>query len=492
MPYRKDNRLVSLFENLPDAAVLTGVDRSILDVNAAFVRVFGYSRDEARELHPIELYPDPSSYERTRVAVEEAIGPHQSAQIYTHYRRKDGSTFPARATLMRLVDLSGEHVGFAGVFADLSDVASEREGLPEELAATAAERAFLTGLYNRTPALMHSIDSKGIIRTVSAAWLERFGYSEVEVIGRKSTDFLTDESRQRAIDVLLPEFWRTGRCVRVPYTMLTKAGDPVEVELSAVTDSSSGEVRTLALLEDVTERNQALRELEQRDRDLRNFTIQLAAHDLQSPLRHISVLADMIFEDVAEGNTDDLLAHARMIQRSARRGTTFVEGLRRYASIAPDCLDLAPTDLGELIRNACQQHQADIDSRLATLDIGPLPVVRCDPLLLEQAFAQIIGNALKYVAEDVAPCVIVRAVSSGDVVVLTFEDNGIGIPAEFRERIFEPLKRLHGHDSLYKGSGLGLALCRKIVEMHRGEISAVDPEGQGAKFVLRLPIGVMK
>jgi PAS domain S-box-containing protein len=486
MLWEQQNQLSAFFDSTPEAMILAEPEGAIQDVNPAFSRTFGYRRTEGQSLSLRQLFADVKEF--TRALDLLAALEKDDAGIVTFARmlRKDGTIFAGRLTLSQLWSTSPHPQGLAATIHDLSEGDHPEPDAAATIDYLSAQRAFMEVLYFKTPAIMHSIDPRGELRHVSEAWLRRFGYSAEEVIGKKSTDFMTEPSRIYAKDVI-EALWRDGSCNRVPYTFVTKTGEHVEIELSATLDLSSGETRTLAILEDVTDRNRALRGMEERNQQLKEFA-HAAAHDLQAPLRHISIFSKMIEDDLSEGDISEAKENSRRVQTSVKRLSGMVSGLLEFSLTNEIRLELAKTDLTEIAKTAAGKLQAEVEATSANVVIDALPTLTVDAKLIERVFSGLLENALKFVPEGQPPVIRVSADLILGESVISVADNGIGVPREFRERVFQPLKRLHGPESRFPGYGIGLALCRQIIDAHHGRMWIDDPEsGTGSVFKFSLP-----
>lgn len=457
----------------------------VIDANAACERVFGYARKEIIGRVGAELYADTASACSVRDDFVAEIGTVTSRALWLAFRRIDGSVFNARSTLVAIKNADGLASGYAVLIQTLPTEVEDFADSDLSLGDLYSELRIQTNRYRNTPAMLHSIDQSGRIRHISQAWLTRFGYREEEVIGRPLGEFLTDKSREDATR-MLPEFWRTGRCDRVPYTFLTKSGVPVEIELSAIIDTTAGLSMTLAILEDVTERNRATRRLSDQADELRNFA-RVAAHDLQAPLRHISVFSKLLEDDLDKFEYANAHENALQIQQSASRLRGMVQGLLEFSLSTDKRLSIESADLGLLVQNAIEAAHDEVSRSGAHVSVGALPTIGCDPVLIERVFANVIDNAIKYVAPDIAPDIRIDTEIRDGASCIRISDNGIGIAREFQDRIFDPLKRLHGEDSVYPGFGIGLALCRKIVEAHHGRIWVEPNAAGGSTFFIQMP-----
>jgi signal transduction histidine kinase len=256
-----------------------------------------------------------------------------------------------------------------------------------------------------------------------------------------------------------------------------------------IQDDADGERFILVGLEDVTvQRNaQALTErarlvLERSNRDLQEFA-SVASHDLQEPLRKILAFGERL-HDRAEASLDDVAKDylARMLDASRRMRRLIDDALEcSRVSISSAPCDLVPLDVA--LRDALANVTIPADG---SVDAVPLPRIEADAGQMRQLFQNLLTNAFKFKRDGIAPRVTIGAhrEDSGDW-TLTFADNGIGFDPEHGERLFAMFQRLHGRR--FDGSGIGLAVCRRIVERHHGSIDAHGVPGSGATFTVRLP-----
>lgn len=258
--------------------------------------------------------------------------------------------------------------------------------------------------------------------------------------------------------------------------------------------SAEGHRAILVSIEDVTERRfieRALaaqrRELQRSNDALHEFA-SVASHDLQEPLRKIVSFGERLGTTLGpslEGNPREYLQ--RMLSAAARM-RTLINDLLAYSQVTTRVQPFAPTDLAGVARDVVTDLESTIEDAGGSVDIGDLPVIEADALQMRQLFQNLLGNAIKYRRTDQAPVVRVRSVPcDGDSCRITVADNGIGFSEVHIEKIFRMFERLHGR-AQYEGSGIGLAICRKIVERHSGTISATSTNGQGATFTVTLPV----
>jgi signal transduction histidine kinase len=226
------------------------------------------------------------------------------------------------------------------------------------------------------------------------------------------------------------------------------------------------------------------RQLERSNADLAEFA-QIVAHDLQAPLRTVAGHLDLIAR-----LRDRLDAPAVRSLDSARgdlgRMHALVRDLLAYARVRTDPPSLRPVESGEVVQDALRALRAPIEEAKAAVDVGPLPRVTADPTRLGQVFQNLLDNAVKYRRTE-APRVAVTCERTGDDWTFRVADGGIGIEAKDHARVFSPGQRLHARDEV-PGTGMGLAICRKVVESHGGRIGVVSEPGKGATFWFTLPV----
>ena len=256
-----------------------------------------------------------------------------------------------------------------------------------------------------------------------------------------------------------------------------------------------GEPRIILLaIEDITQRRytewrlaEQHRELQRSNEALDEFA-SVASHDLQEPVRKIISFGDMLNTSAGPGLAPSDQERLKRMLNAAARMRTLINDLLLYSQISTRVQPLVRTDLTRIAREVLADLETTIAESGGRVEIGELGAIDADPLQMRQLLQNLIGNALKYRREGVPPVVQLESeLHGGRECVLTVSDNGIGFSENHISKIFRMFVRLHGRGK-YEGSGIGLAICRKIVERHNGTISATSTAGQGATFTVTLPV----
>jgi light-regulated signal transduction histidine kinase (bacteriophytochrome) len=239
--------------------------------------------------------------------------------------------------------------------------------------------------------------------------------------------------------------------------------------------------------------------LEQSNRELQDFA-SVASHDLQEPLRKIQAFGDRLRSKFAEPLGEAGRDYVDRMHSAAARMQTLINDLLSFSRVTTKAQPFAPVDLGGLARDVVGDLEARIESSGGRVEVGELPTIEADAVQMRQLFQNLIANALKFRRPEVAPVVRVSATMPTEVgtpaedgegasrnVEIRIADNGIGFDEKYLDRIFNVFQRLHGREQ-YEGTGIGLAVCRKIAERHGGSITATSRPGEGTTFVVTLPV----
>lgn len=230
-----------------------------------------------------------------------------------------------------------------------------------------------------------------------------------------------------------------------------------------------------------------LHQLRSTNEELERFAY-AASHDLQEPLRKIMLFSERLVSSSHQHLDSDGRGYVDKISRAASRMQVLIKNILEYSRSAVDSDAFETTDLTTLVEGLVSDLEISIEQKDATVIVGALPTVKIIPSQIRQLFQNLVINALKFSRDDLAPEIRISAHQSGSgFYEISVRDNGIGFEQKYADKIFSLFSRLHSYDQ-FEGTGIGLAICKKIAEKHGGHIDASSEPGQGAVFVLSLPI----
>lgn len=318
------------------------------------------------------------------------------------------------------------------------------------------------------------------------------GYSEKEAIGKNFRIFYSREDQERKLpEALLAEAVRIGRNKHEGWRV-RKDGSVfwAAVSIVALTDSNNNVTGFTKITRDLTLREaeaaarKHVQDLEARNKELEQFAY-IASHDLQEPLRSISNYIDLLVEEY--GNKLDETAHSYLdnVGRSSARLSSLIKALLEYSRLGRD-REYGPVDCPQLLKQVTDDLKSDIQQSGAQVTVRDLPELLGHEAELYVLFKNLIDNSLKFRKDKVLPQIVVTASKEPGKWKFAVKDNGIGIDAKYFERIFYIFQRLH-HRNNYPGDGIGLAYCKKIIELHGGEIWIDSKQGEGSTFYFTIP-----
>ncbi|MGV9004940.1 CheR family methyltransferase [Flavobacterium sp.] len=366
------------------------------------------------------------------------------------------------------------------------------------------------------------------IKTANASFYKKFNAEENETEGKLFYEIQNhqwDDSAMRSLfEKILPEKERlTDFEIILSFPVLGER--TMLMNARQIVNKKTSEQLILLAIEDVTERKAAeqkiktfTEELEQKviertvelknsNEELKQSNIQLdqfahiASHDLQEPLRKILTFSLRLQDKYKDGLSDEVKAYLTKIEGASSRMQTLIQDLLNYSRLLHHEKLFVPNDLNVIAKNVLYDFELLIQEKEATVAINDLPIVTAIPLQMNQLFYNLISNALKYSKDDVPPIITItsKMLTKREIkkypnlnpiekyTEIIFKDNGIGFEQEYADKIFNIFQRLHSKQT-YIGTGIGLALSKKIIENHHGEIFANAKNNNGADFHVILPI----
>ncbi len=263
------------------------------------------------------------------------------------------------------------------------------------------------------------------------------------------------------------------------------------VQMLPISISWNQEKACLLSIRDITQLKRIAQELEVKKHNLENMNLELeqyaslASHDLKEPVRKIMIFTQRLMQEPGPAEAKETMSYLKKILQSAERMQSLISGIAEYSRYRLDgVVELAQVDLGEVIEEVLSDLELIIAEKKAVIGYEVLPTIRAIRIQMHQLFLNLISNAIKYSREGVAPVIHVACRELDDQIEFTISDNGIGFDHYSAGKVFQPFHRLTNAPA--EGSGIGLAICRKIVIAHGGDISVESKPGKGSRFLFSL------
>ncbi len=360
-------------------------------------------------------------------------------------------------------------------------------------AALEAKRREYLSLLQILPDMILRFDRNLTIRFANDKYAHFVGSTTDELIGRYLPD-VSCAPEHTAVLMDIGSYTRAEPMKTLEVCMEGRGGQETWLLWTTVAIfDEDGACEIVCVGRDITEAKRQQQQVEAQTNELRRknealdqFTATVS-HDLKAPLRHLSMFAEMISEDLHRGDMTELPHYADHVRKSAARMRRIIDSLLEYSQIAYRISAPKPVSLSDVVREALALLESHVREADGHVETAPMPEVMGDPELLKRLAQNLIGNALKYRRPGDAPVVRVYCREGADGTEFVVEDDGIGIDPQHVGRIFEVFQRLHRDETVYQGTGVGLALARRIVESHNGVIALDTQYGPGARFVVTFP-----
>lgn len=467
-------RLAAIVESSNDAIIGKDLEGRITSWNRAAEQIFGYGAQDAIGRDVTILFPPERLHEEQQI-LERVRQGAQIQHFETQRVAADGRLIEMSLTISPIRDALGRVVGASTIGRDVG----ERKRANELFRA----------LLETAPDAMVIIDRAGLINLVNAQTERLFGYSREHLIGQPVEVLIPERLRGRHADHRAgyfagPKLREMGAGLEL--WGLRSNGEEFAIEISLSPMNIEGELLATAAVRDISERKAVERklakyadDLTRSNRDLEQFAY-VASHDLQAPLRSVIGFSQLLRKKYDPQFDDDGREFLHYVESSARHMQELINGLLAFSRVGSQGADFSEVDAEAVMAGVITHLSATIQERNARITHDPLPRVRASKIEFNQLLQNLIVNGLKFQPGE-SPRVHVSARREGSHWHFSVQDWGIGISPEHQERIFQIFQRLHPPET-YEGTGIGLAVCQKIVQRHGGRIWVESTAGEGATF----------
>ncbi|GAO43142.1 PAS domain-containing sensor histidine kinase [Flavihumibacter petaseus] len=509
---QSENKIRSLVEGAPfPIGVYEGPEMTITMLNQAIMTVWGKGHDligktymeVLPELESQDIYPQLTNVFKTGKAF------HARNQKVDLVVNGKPDSFFFNYSFTPLLDSRGNVYGILNTAADVTDLNLAK------LQVEQSESNFRQMVKQAPVAMCILLGPDHVVELANDMMLELWGKPVESVMQRPIFEGLPD-ARNQGLEDLLDNVYQTGAPF-VAYEMpvqLVRNGIAETVFQNFVyepyRDANGVVIGVLAITNDVTPQvlarhkieeivQERTESLERKNAELSQFAY-ISSHDLQEPARKISIFIDALKNLLADSHDPKVNSYIEKISRSSSRMLALIRDVLSISQLSSHLEKFERVDLNELLADVITDYELMIQEKQCTIEVkGSLPVVEAIPIQMSQVFGNLISNALKFAKADEPLRIVIshRLLDAGEQVAahlkpgiacsrIDFSDNGIGFQQDYANQIFNIFQRLHGRTE-YAGNGIGLAMCKKIMENHNGQIFATATPGAGATFTLLLP-----
>lgn len=529
------NFVENIFSSMAEMVLVVEEDGTIKKVNDSTLNLLGFTEEEIIG-KPIKFLTQQDSF-LSKEEFEFMLKHKELVEVEKQFFSKDGKSFPV---LISSSLIQGKNAFAVIVAKDITKLKKDEQKLKDysvELEKSNKEYEQLTYSYqqmtedlrrsgselinavNFNNNIMNSmvdfvvvVDLDLKIQRVNPATLRLNGYEEHELIGNSVNMLMADRPfNEKGIQALrkrgfVNNLEKLNRC---------KDGSiiPITISMSVLKDEQGEDMAIVCVGKDITENIKARKSIEesneklrQSNRELQDFAY-VASHDLQEPLRKIQAFGDRLTRKYTATLGDEGNDYLQRMIQAAGRMQRLINDLLTFSRITTKAQPFQLIDVKKVTEEVISDLEVRIEETKAEVEIGELPQIEADPVQMRQLMQNLIGNALKFSQSGKAPIIKVYSQeyfdkgasfiideqnvettgSAEKMCQIVVQDNGIGFDEKYLNKIFTVFQRLHGRNE-YEGSGVGLAVCRKIVERHGGNITAKSKEGEGSTFLITLPI----
>ncbi|HUU63016.1 MAG TPA: PAS domain S-box protein [Dehalococcoidia bacterium] len=483
-----EEKLRVMFESITDGIVVTDLQGKITDANDVVVNMSGLGREEIIGRDGFSLLPREDRDKVVGQGKKIVRGETGPVRMEHEVSPNVGSSSTTNLIIGTMHDSDGNPTGFVAIAQDFT----ERKRAEEELKES--EKRF-EDIALSSADLIWEVDANGKYVFTSGRVKQILGYSPEELIGKTPFELMPEEEAKHIGQIFEQIVAKKEMIVDLENWNLTKNGELVYLLTSGVPllDNTGSLIGYRGVDKDITERKRAeeererlLHDLERSNAELEQFGY-IISHDLQEPLRMVASYTQLLekrYKGSLDADAEEFIAYA---VDGSKRMQNMIQSLLSYSRVGTRGKPFEPTECESVFKQALDNLKVTIDESGAGVTHDPLPRVMADETQMIQLFQNLLGNAIKFRGEE-QPRIHVSAKQDSNECLFSVGDNGIGINPEYFDRIFVIFQRLHGREE-YPGTGIGLSVCKRIVERHGGRIWVESQPGEGSTFHFTIPKG---
>ncbi|MCD6064733.1 MAG: putative Histidine kinase [Flavipsychrobacter sp.] len=494
-----EERYKDLFDNATDLIHICAPEGEIWYVNNAWTDTLGYTDDETKGSSLYD-YVAEQDFPQLKKYRERIIAGHKPAErLIISLVTKDKKLVTAEASITCKFE-NGKPVYTRGILRNITKRLEYEKQFAFYTDRIEEQKKNIEQLITSAPDAIIVINEQSKILLWNPMAEELFGWKASEVINTMLPNVIIPLSYREAHWKGMERLLTTGESKilnkTVEVTGLHKTRGEVDIAITISRTKVGNRWNFIAFLRDITAQKESQKQLaikqqllEKQNKELEQYAW-LASHDLKEPLRKIQTFSDLLKKRYHSELPDNAQTYLGVIHNAAARMGNLIQDILSYSRVSNINEHLEMVDLNKIVADVLHDLDTAIrenGAEISTTDLGQL---EADPTDMTHLFQNLISNALKYRKADVAPSIKITGEHQNGILYIRVKDNGIGFEAEYADKIFQMFQRLHSQKE-YEGTGIGLALCKKIVERYRGHITAEGEPGVGATFTITLPVKQM-
>ena len=474
----------TLYESNLDGITHVDMEGNFIDANKTLLDMIGYTMEDLKGKTFHELTPQKYS-EVDENSVNQIMTIGYCDEYEKEFIRKDGTHFPINLKGWLERDDKGEPIGLWGIIRDIT------EHKNAEILIQESVENFMD-IVNNSPDGFIIADEKGRHLFANQRVADITGYGIEELVSMTGWELTRPEDKKELKEMMKKVLRRETHNMPYERILLRKDGSEIFTEFRTALTKWKGKISPMAVIRDITEQKRIEKELLSTLENLKSVNIELekfayvASHDLQEPLRMIVSFIQLLekrYKDKLDEDADEFIA---FIVDGAKRMQSLISDLLTYSRIGRIVEPFRSIDINVVIDSVINNLKKSIVEIDAKITYDPLPTLTGNEIELMQLLQNLISNAIKFHKDERPPVVHISAKLLKNQWIFSIRDNGIGIDSQYFDRIFIIFQRLHKKDE-FGGTGIGLAICKKIIEHHRGKIWVESELGKGSTFYFSIP-----